>query len=138
MDSWQTTLVVVVALLVGAAIPVLVQLSLTLRAARVTLEKTAGRLDVALDAVSQVAQRLDRITAGIDEARVRSLLEAADSLALTLRRVQDSVRVATAVGAAVGPAVGAAVRAWRAGPPGDGAGEGPHPGPDAEEKEEAR
>lgn len=122
MESWQTAVVVVVALVAGALLPVLVQLSMTLRSARAALERTSARLDRALDAVGATAERLDRATAGIDERRIHALMESFDALHRTLNRLGDSVRVATAVGAAVGPAVGAAVRAWRTGRPEEGDG----------------
>jgi len=125
MENWQISGIVVFAVLVGAAIPVLVQLAIALRSLRASLAKTTVRLDRALEAVTQVAGRFDRIAAGVDEARVRSVMEAADSLARMLNQLRESVRVASAVGAAVAPAVGAAVRAWRSGPQGDGAAENP-------------
>ena len=112
MEGWQTAIVVVVALVAGALIPVLVQLSMTLRSARATLDRTGARLDRTLDALAATAERIDRAT-----------------------------RMASAVGAAVGPAVGAAVRAWRASRPedGDGAGRRDDAGePEAAEKEERR
>lgn len=102
MESWQTAVVIVVAVLAGALLPVLVQLSLTLRSSRTVLEDTSVRLGRALDAVTATAERLDRITAGLER---------------TVEQVRESVRVATAVGAAVAPSVGAAVKAWRAGAP---------------------
>jgi hypothetical protein len=103
VDTWQAVMLAVVALLVGALLPALVQLTLALRAVRAT------------------AERLDRITARLEEGdRVDHALEAIDSLSRMVTRLQETTRVAAAVGAAVGPAVGAAVRAWRASQ-GDGA-----------------
>ncbi len=110
MESWQTAVVVVVAIVAGALLPVLVQLSLTIRSSRTVLEDTSVRLGRALDAVAATAERLDRITAGLER---------------TVAQVRDSVRIASAVGAAVAPSVGAAVKAWRAG--------GEAPAPDADE-----
>lgn len=100
MESWQTAVVVVVAIVAGALLPVLVQLTLTLRSSRSVLESTSVRLGRALDAVSTTAERLDRIAAGLER---------------TVEQVRESVRIASAVGAAVAPSVGAAVKAWRAG-----------------------
>jgi hypothetical protein len=108
MENWQTAVVVLVAVLAGALIPTLVQLSLTLRTSRSVLEDTSVRLGRALDAVTSTAERLDRIAAGLER---------------TVEQVRESVRIATAVGAALAPSVGAAVKAWRAGAPED------HPGP---------
>ncbi len=122
MESWQTAIVVVASLIAGAALPVLVQLSMALRSTRATLERTASRADRALDAAAATAERFDRLTAALDERRVRALMESLESLVRTVNQLRESARVATAVGAAVGPAVGAAVRAWRAGRPEDGDG----------------
>lgn len=119
MESWQTAVVVVVALVAGTLLPVLVQLSMTLRSARAALERTSARLDRALDAVAATAERFDKATAGLDERRIHALMESFDSLGRTVNRLRDSVRVASAVGAAVGPVVGAAVRAWRTARPED-------------------
>lgn len=104
MENWQTAVVIVVAIVAGALLPVLVQLSLTLRSSRTVLEETSVRLGRTLDAVTATAGRLDRIAAGLER---------------TVDQVRDSVRVASAVGAAVAPSVGAAVKAWRAGAPGE-------------------
>jgi ABC-type transporter Mla subunit MlaD len=113
MESWQTAVVVLVAVLAGALLPALVQLSLTLKTSRTVLEETSEKLGRTLDAVTATAERLDRITAGLER---------------TVDQVRESVRIASAVGAAVAPTVGAAVKAWRAGAepapaaaPGDGA-----------------
>lgn len=122
MESWQIAVVVVVSLLAGATLPVLAQLSMTLRASRAAIERTSTRVNRALDAVAATAERIDRATTGLDERRIRALMESIDSLSRTVNQVRDSVRVASAVGAAVGPAVGAAVRAWRAGRPEEGNG----------------
>ncbi len=117
MESWQTAVVIVGSLVAGAALPVLVQLSSTLRRARAALQRTASRADRALEAVAATAERLDRATAGLDERRVRALMESIDALVLTVNQLRERAHVAGTVAAAVGPAVGAAVRAWRAGRP---------------------
>jgi len=97
MDAWQAVMLAVVALLVGALLPALVQLTLALRSLRST------------------ADRLDRVTAKFEDGGgIDRLLEGIDSLSRMVSRLQETTRVAAAVGAAVGPAVGAAVRSWRA------------------------
>ena len=100
MVTWQTALVIVLAVVAGALLPALVQLSLTLRRSRIVLEETSVRLGRALDAVSASAERLDRIAVGLER---------------TVEQVRQSVRIASAVGAAVAPSVAAAVQAWHAG-----------------------
>jgi hypothetical protein len=114
MDSWQVALLVVASLLVGVAIPVLVQLSLALRAMRVAVERVGDRADRALLAATTAVERLDRVAAKLeDQGRIEAFLEAVGSLSRTIQQLQDTARVASAVGAAIAPAVGAAVRAWR-------------------------
>ena len=111
MDAWQAVTLAVVALLTGAILPALVQLTLALRAVRAAMERS----ERAIVAITVTAERLARLTARIEEGgRVDRLLEAIDSLSGTVTRLQETARVAAAVGAAVGPAVGAAVHAWRA------------------------
>lgn len=114
MDAWQAVILAVAALLVGALLPALVQLTLALRAVRAT----SARADVALVAITATAVRLDRMTASLEEGkRLDRFLEAIDALSRTTSRLLDGARLASAVGAAVAPAVGAAVRSWRASRP---------------------
>ena len=115
MESYQTAVVVVISLLAGAAMLVLMQLSIALRGTRAALERTALRAHRAIDAIATTAERLDRVTGGLDEARVRTLMESFDSVLRTVSQLRESTRVAAAVGAAAAPAIGAAVKAWRAG-----------------------
>ena len=95
MQNWQMAVVVLVAVGVGAALPALMQLWITLRTARSFLTTSGQRLDSALEQMTTAA------------ARVSDLAE-------SMQAVSDKVRVAAAIGAAVGPAVAAAVRAFRA------------------------
>lgn len=114
MESWQTAVVILLALLVGAAIPVLVSLGAALRGARLGMDRAGTQLAETLAAVTSAAQRMDRLTSRLEEGkRVETLLESVAALSQTMNQLRDGARVASAVGAAVGPAVGAAVRAWR-------------------------
>lgn len=123
MASWQVAVLMVGALLTGALLPVLVQAWLSLRAAGAGAERLAADARTALAAVTATAQRLDRLTARLEEERrLDRVLEGIDSLSRTLVRVNDAVRVASALGAAVGPAITAALRSWSAAhPDGDAA-----------------
>lgn len=114
MEGWQTAVVVLLAVLVGAAIPVLASFAVTLRAARQAVDRSGLRLAEALSAVRSAAERIERLASRLDEGRrVESLFEAVTSLTQTVNQLRDVMRVASAVGAAVAPAVGAAVKAWR-------------------------
>ena len=124
MQNWQLVVVVVLAVLVGAALPALVQLWLTLRTARSVLTESALRWDRALAEVTGTASRIGHVAGELDGSvkRVEILLTATSDLAGSLQSLTDKIRVASAIGAAVGPAVAAAVHAFRA--PADGASNG--------------
>ena len=105
--------VVLLALLVGAAIPVLYQLFQLLRRSRALLDTAGPRLERALDQVGQAADRLDGIGSTL-EARAQAftpLFEAASRVARSIGRSGQWLGTAMTVGGAVGPAVIAGVRA---------------------------
>jgi hypothetical protein len=124
--------VVLVAVLVGAALPVLVQLYSTLRAAQDLIRRTGGGLERTLDATARAAERLDGIATALDRRRVLALLDAVDGLASALMQLRDSARVSAAVASAIAPAVAAAVRAWRSAQPAAGADGPPRDGSSAQ------
>jgi hypothetical protein len=101
------------ALLVGAALPVLYQLYQTLKTARTLLDTAGPHLERALDQVGQAADRLDRIGSSLEvqAGKVRPLLEAASRVGLSIGRPVEWLRTASSVGSAVAPAVIAGVRA---------------------------
>lgn len=114
METWQALLLVVTALLVGAAIPALVLFATALRAIRVGVDRVGERADAAFAAATSVAGRVDRVIDQLEKGdRLGAALDGLASLSRTLNQLQETARVASAVGAAVAPAVGAAVRAWR-------------------------
>ena len=106
--------VVLLALLVGAAIPVLYQLYQTLRRARVLLDTAGPRLEKTLDRVGQAADRLDGIGSTLETQALtlRPLFEAASRLRDSIDRSGGWLETAMAVGGAVGPAVVAGLRAF--------------------------
>jgi hypothetical protein len=114
MESWGTALVVLAAVLVGAAIPVLVQLRATLRAMEKTLQRSGARLDEALGATTAAAGRIDAFVVRLAEGgRIEQLVDGVAAVSRMVSQLRDTVRVASAVGAAMGPAVAAAVHAFR-------------------------
>ena len=122
MEAYQAVVVAVAALLVGALMPVLFQLVLTLRAVRAAVAQAGP----AITSIAATAERLERLTAKIEEeGRVDRALEAVDSLSRTVGKLQETAKVASTIGAAVIPAVVAAVQAWRASGEDAGAEEAP-------------
>ncbi len=114
MGSWGIALVVLAAVLVGAAIPVLVQLRATLRAMERTLQRSGVRFDEALGATTAAAGRIDALVVRLEEGgRLEQFVDGVAAMSRMVNQLRDTVRVASAVGAAVGPAVAAAVHAFR-------------------------
>jgi hypothetical protein len=104
MQNWQVAVVVLASVLVGAALPALIQVWVTLRTARGFLITGGERIERGLVELNGSARRIEAIVGTTGE------------LAGSLRALSEKIRVASAVGAAVGPAVAAAVRAFRAPP----------------------
>jgi hypothetical protein len=106
---------VVLALLVGAVLPVLAQARVSLRAWQRAVEEAGPRFNRTLDEVAEVAARLKRELVMFDRGgeRVAAALGAVDELGRAALELRRTVKVAAAVGAAVGPAVAAAVKTMR-------------------------
>jgi hypothetical protein len=114
LEPWQYSIALVVALVVGALIPLAAQLAVSLRAGRATSARLAEQAERALAVVTATAERLDRLTARLEEGRrLERLLAGIDAASASAARLDQSLKIASALGAAVGPAIGAAVHAWR-------------------------
>lgn len=120
MENWQLALIILVAVFVGACIPALVQLLLTLRTANSLMRdgeravrETGRNFQQAMREVTLLAHNVNRASSTVElgAEQVKSLFEAVGSLTewvLTLRKV---LSVFSAVGATLAPAVGEAIRA---------------------------
>jgi len=103
-------LVALVAVLVGAAIPALLQLRKTLKAAEETLEVTGRHLNEALDQLSITLERVNRAANELESGvtRVSSLLSALGGIGDALSRVRQTVGTVASLGSIVGGALLAA------------------------------
>lgn len=112
MENWQLALVTLSALLVGALIPMLLQLRSSLHRIELDLHATAGRLAPALEDVRAITHRLRLVADGLEgrERDVGELVQSAGDLARTLERLRHTTQVATAVATAVA----AGIQAFRA------------------------
>lgn len=114
-EAAQLILVAIVALLVGAVVPVLISLRATLRRADRILETLEGRIGGTLnrvdDVLSETKELAGRANDGIDSAQ--PVLLAAQELVQFAQSLQRSAGKAAAMGAAVAPAIIAAVHALR-------------------------
>jgi predicted Holliday junction resolvase-like endonuclease len=115
MEGWQIALVVLIAVLVGALIPLLVQLYGAIHAVRTVAEKSARDIEAALHGIHRTADRLDRLGADLEkDGKLAEIVEGAASAAQMVNQLRSTMQVAGPVAAAVVPAVAAAVRAWKA------------------------
>jgi uncharacterized protein (DUF885 family) len=114
MDGWQIALVVLGALLVGALLPLLVQLYGTINALRAVMEKSAKDVESGLVAIHRTADRLDRLGAALEkDGKMAEIIEGVASAAQVVNQMRTTLQMAGTVSAAVVPAVAAAVRAWK-------------------------
>lgn len=117
-ETWGVALLVLAAVLVGVAIPTLLQLKATLRALELATARTGPRLDEALATVHGVATKVDALVVRIGGgARLEALAEGVAEVGQAVKQLRHTVRVATAVGAAVGPAVAALLHGLKSQPP---------------------
>jgi ABC-type transporter Mla subunit MlaD len=113
-DPWTIVGVVLLAVFVGAATPVLFQLYTTLRVTRTLLDRLGPKIDGTLTEVRETTRRLNRVGGGLEESvkRAQTLLDAAGDIGQSMKSLHESLKTATAVGSALGPALAAAIRAF--------------------------
>lgn len=113
-DPWTVVGVVLLAVFVGAATPVLFQLYTTLRVTRTLLDRLGPKIDGTLTEVRETTRRLNRVGSGLEESvkRAQTLLDAAGDIGQSMKSLHESLRTATAVGSALGPALAAAIKAF--------------------------
>jgi predicted Holliday junction resolvase-like endonuclease len=114
MQGWQIALVVLVAVLVGALLPLIVQLYGTVHTLRTVAEKSAKDVEAALVGIHRTADRLDRLGAALEkDGKMAEIVEGAVNAAQMVNQIRGTMQVAGPIAAAVVPAVMAGVRAWK-------------------------
>ena len=111
-DPWSLTTMVLLAVLVGACLPVLFQLFLTLGAARRLVQRVGPKLDGTLAELLETSRRLNRVTTGFEDSvqRARSFLDATGDLGQSVRQIHRSLRPAVVLGSTLGPALLVAIK----------------------------
>jgi hypothetical protein len=109
-------ILVLVAVLTGALLPLLFQARATLRSAQIVLDEGRPMLLRTLDELQHATREAREVIAEVQasEPRAAAFMESVAGLTATLNQVQASMRSASAIGTAIGPAVVAAVQAFRA------------------------
>jgi phosphoribosylcarboxyaminoimidazole (NCAIR) mutase len=114
MEGWQIALVVLVAVLVGALLPLLAQLYGTMRTVRAAVDKSAKDIEAAVVSIHRTAERVDRLGAFLEkDGKLTEIIDGAASAAQVMNQMRGTMQMAGTVSAAVVPAVAAAVRAWK-------------------------
>ncbi len=108
METLALVAVLLLAVLTGVAIPVLVQLWLTIRSAGRFLDSSSARTDRLLTELTELTARISHVVEALEGniPRMQRALDATDGLIGAVDRVRGSLRVA----AAVGPAAFAAIK----------------------------
>jgi hypothetical protein len=122
MENWQLLLTVVLAIFVGACIPALVQLMMTLRNLNHLIHRTdrliavnSSTFERALGEVTEVANHLNRAGSTVETGaeQIKSFLEALASITVWVTSLRRSLGVVSMIGAAIAPAMGEAIRAFQ-------------------------
>ena len=100
-------LVGLAAILVGAAIPALLQLRRTLKAAEQTLVSTGRRVNETLDRLTTTLDRVERTAVDLERGvhRAMSLFEALGGIGDALGQVRSSVLAVASIGSVLGSAL---------------------------------
>lgn len=98
-ESAAWVLVVLAALLVGAAVPALLQLRKTLKVAEDTLQSIDRNLKQAIDQLGATLERVNRAMDGVENGmgKVASLLEVLGGVGVALATVKSSLGLVTSV-----------------------------------------
>ena|SRR5882762_4388297 len=113
-DVTGILVVVLVAILVGAILPVLYHAVQTLRSVRAFVDNTGPRINEAMTEVTKAAARTNAIAATLEEEcrRLKPVVDSAAGIGRTLSSLGESVRSAGSIFGAVAPAIIAAMRAF--------------------------
>src|SRR6185436_18891090 len=99
-------LVALVSILVGAAVPVLLQLRKTLKAAETTMDTTGKHVNDALDKLTTTLERVNSAADELDKGvkKVQSLLAALGSVGDALSKIRSTVGTVASLGSIVSAA----------------------------------
>jgi uncharacterized protein YoxC len=104
-------LVALAAVLVGFAVPALLQLRRTLKAAEQTLESTGREVNQTLQRLTTTLERVESTADELERGviRVKSLFDALGGIGDALGKIRSSVLAVTSIGSIVGSALLAAL-----------------------------
>lgn len=115
-DGVQIALIVLLALLVGALLPLLVSAFSLIKRAKQTLTVIEQQAVTLTDNTSQVLARVETIAEGVQEElpTLRRTSQRVDELGTSIERLTETVQKIQAAGQILGPAIAAGLNAYRA------------------------
>jgi uncharacterized protein YoxC len=102
------------AVLVGAAIPVLYQAAQTLKSARQQIDALGPQVDRALGEITRMTERVNRLAASVEEQtdRLKPIVDEVVGIGKTVTTVRQALNKTSTILTAVGPAFAAAFQAF--------------------------
>ena len=92
MQGWQIALVVLVAVFVGALLPLVVQLYGTLHTLRVVVEKSAKDIEAAVVSIHRTADRVDRLGASLEQdGKLSEIIDGAQAAAQVMNQMRSTM-----------------------------------------------
>lgn len=112
METWQLTLVILAAVMVGALLPVFIMLGLALYRAANAVAEAGKQLAPTLKLIQTISVRVERLSRGLEggEQQIAEALSAIDGLTRGLASVTRIFSISSVILDSVGPAVAAFVR----------------------------
>jgi uncharacterized protein YoxC len=129
MEAWQLGLVIVIAILVGALLPLIFLLTLTVNNLRKQIGSTGNRLDDAIDEIKhgvadirlgvgelrESIARLNTFSKGLEggEEAIQTTLKAVGELGQTIQGINDSAKNYSRIIALAGPLLSGFISSFR-------------------------
>ena len=107
VESWELAIIILVALLVGAFLPLIGLIFSTIKSMKKQIADTGARLQAVLEKSETIADRVEVASRGLkgSEEMIASTMRSLSEIAASLERLKGSVKIAAAVGSATIPAV---------------------------------
>jgi len=114
METLEIIKLVLLALFIGAFVPVLLQVRETLKSLDRKLDGIVLRANKSMDEVTESVHQANKVLASLNQSgSINTLVKAAGDVGSVARQLEGTVKMAAAIGAAVAPSVAAAIQAWR-------------------------
>lgn len=115
MENWKLAVIILVAILVGALIPIFIALARVLFRAAREITEIGKQLKPTLDQLQIISGRVETLSRGFEggEQNIADLLAVVGELAQGVHRSMKIFNISSAVAASVGPAVSAFVSSMR-------------------------